>query len=69
MLRCWICLKPGENHHIRTRGAGGGNEPTNVIPLCREHHTEIHKKGVRTMTQIYKLPIDTSGIYPKRTDI
>jgi 5-methylcytosine-specific restriction endonuclease McrA len=29
-------------HHIITRGAGGGNEPENLITLCRRHHHDAH---------------------------
>jgi len=32
-------------HHIRTRGAGGDDVPENLIPLCINCHTEIHKIG------------------------
>jgi len=31
-------------HHVRTRGAGGG-DVANVIPLCRLHHDMLHMKG------------------------
>lgn len=68
-LKCYICLRPAENHHIRTRKSGGGDEKSNLIPLCRKHHTEIHTIGVKSMTKKYKLPIDASQIYPTRSDI
>ena len=32
-------------HHIRTRGAGGDDDPRNLMCLCPEHHTEIHRIG------------------------
>lgn len=32
-------------HHIRTRGAGGGEEKGNLMSLCAEHHRQIHTKG------------------------
>jgi len=28
-------------HHIRTRGAGGTDEPGNLLALCTTHHTEV----------------------------
>lgn len=46
-LPCVAC-SPGrqvsetEPHHVTTRGAGGGDEVQNLMPLCREHHTEWH---------------------------
>ncbi len=35
-------------HHIRTRGAGGDDEPINLLSLCMEHHIEVHASGVKT---------------------
>jgi hypothetical protein len=67
-VNCYICGRLGENHHIHTRKAGGGDEPSNLIALCRQHHQEIHRCGVKTTTKKYRLPIDTSNIYPKRSD-
>lgn len=32
-------------HHVTTKGSGGGDVPTNIMPLCREHHTEWDKIG------------------------
>jgi len=32
-------------HHIRSRGAGGKDNPENLISLCTDHHTEIHCQG------------------------
>ena len=32
-------------HHIRTRGAGGDDDPRNLLALCTTHHTEIHQVG------------------------
>jgi hypothetical protein len=33
--------------HVRSRGAGG-RDAGNVIPLCRRHHAEQHRRGVLT---------------------
>lgn len=40
-LPCLACGKhgPSEAHHIKTRGAGGGDDWFNVIPLCTGCHT------------------------------
>jgi hypothetical protein len=33
------------SHHIRTRGAGGKDDPSNLLELCREHHAQFHVMG------------------------
>lgn len=40
-LRCFACgaSPPSEAHHIRSRGAGGGDDHYNMLPLCSFHHT------------------------------
>lgn len=49
-LPCQVCGKnpPSDPHHYRTRGAGGGDELTNLMALCHPHHVEIHTIGRRT---------------------
>ncbi len=46
---CEICGAPafGWPHHIKTRGAGGKEDPWNLIQLCGQHHDEA---------QQYKIP-------------
>lgn len=66
---CWICGNIGEWDHLRSRGAGGGNEPENIQPLCRPHHQERHFIGIQTFKMKYNLPIGFESGYPKRTDI
>lgn len=41
---CELCGRPGvvHVHHIRSRGAGGGDEPENLISLCPECHAKAH---------------------------
>lgn len=67
--RCYICGHFGVFHHIQTRGAGGSDEKSNLMSLCNTHHQETHRIGVKSMTKKYNLPIDVSGIYPKRSDV
>lgn len=52
---CAACKRPGPSdpNHVRTRGAGGGDTADNVMPLCREHHTEWHAMGARTTAAKY----------------
>jgi len=44
---CVACGAITENgnclHHLTTRGAGGGDEPENLMPLCFNCHEEIHR--------------------------
>ncbi len=47
------CIGPNDPHHIRSRGAGGGDTPENLISLCRSHHNEIHQTGDTTFTCKY----------------
>lgn len=48
---CVVCRKPSDAAHIRGRGAGGDDEPNNVMPLCREHHSLQHALGWVTMAE------------------
>lgn len=41
-------------HHVKSRGAGGGDVATNVMPLCHEHHQEIHQAGKSEMRKRYQ---------------
>jgi len=42
-------------HHVKTRGAGGGDEQ--VVPLCAIHHDEVHK-GRLTFEARHKVNLD-----------
>lgn len=38
-----LCSKIGVDvHHIIFRSQGGGNEPENLMTVCRKHHGEKH---------------------------
>lgn len=50
----WVCEMCGKQvaeagdldvHHIRYRSLGGGNEPTNLIGLCRQCHSNVHSQN------------------------
>jgi len=49
---CGVLSDPA---HIKSRGAGGGDVVENVMPLCREHHTEQHSLGWKRFSQRYIL--------------
>lgn len=59
-MPCVACGRsgPSDAHHIRSRGAGGGDELTNLMSLCRICHVEIHKIGRKTFFDKYELEVD-----------
>lgn len=54
-VRSMQCIVCGSNdtvaHHVKTRGSGGGD--TFAVPLCAEHHNEIHTIGIDTFQERY----------------
>jgi hypothetical protein len=40
-------------HHVTTKGAFGGDIESNIMPLCREHHTEWDKIAPSRMIAKY----------------
>jgi hypothetical protein len=68
--KCEACRDPGEPHHVKSRGAGYGDWLTfvddynllidawgNVVPLCRDHHNELHQYGQATFEGTYLLDL------------
>jgi hypothetical protein len=50
MERCLVCPNKADFHHLKAVGMGRNRnlkrwEDLTVVPLCREHHAEIHKIG------------------------
>ena len=61
-LKSWGCVVkhchnglPLHIHHVRSRGAGGTWKDT--LPLCRNHHREIHDTGVETFAAKYDIDL------------
>jgi hypothetical protein len=54
--RCIVCgaLDP-DPHHVKSKKSGGDDVESNLMPLCREHHQEIHKIGINKF--ITKYPV------------
>ena len=51
---CHVCgVTPVDVHHVRTKGAGGGDDLNNLISLCRVCHTKVHQMGVKTFWKKY----------------
>jgi hypothetical protein len=42
-------------HHIKTRKAGGSDEPHNLIPLCLWHHNMIHSIGLVSFSKRFEV--------------
>ena len=40
-------------HHIKSRGSGGPDEAWNLIPVCLEHHNEVHNIGLYEFAEKY----------------
>ena len=58
--KCVICGKRADLHHVDAVGAGRDrdaivHEGMRVLPLCREHHSEIHTIGRDTFLAKYHL--------------
>lgn len=69
---CVICTHTGrkqrsksEADHIRTRGAGG-KEAGNLWPLCRAHHDERHRRGLRGFAYEYGVQPEVWGAWYER---
>lgn len=58
--RCCICGKKADLHHVDHVGMGRDRTEIihlgmNVLPLCREHHTEVHTIGQWSFNEKYHL--------------
>lgn len=69
-LPCFVCglEGPSDPAHLRSRGAGGGDELWNLIPLCRGDHSEQHLIGLKSFVKKYHLPINWDSGWPKVID-
>ena len=68
--KCPVCGKRAELHHYESIGMGRNrdtiiHEGMEVLPLCREHHIEIHSIGRETFMNEYHL--GKHGIVADRT--
>lgn len=58
--RCAVCGRKAELHHVDAVGAGRNRKEIchigmRCLPLCREHHTEIHQAGTKDFCKWYIL--------------
>ena len=66
-IKCCVCGKPADLHHVDAVGRGYDrkeivHEGMRALPLCREHHTEMHTIGKEKFDQKYHvgggIPLD-----------
>jgi hypothetical protein len=67
--KCVICGRPADLHHVERVGMGRNrdeiiHEGMEVLPLCREHHTEAHTMPDKDFFERYHLP---GGIVADKT--
>lgn len=67
--KCPVCGRHADLHHVEAIGAGRNrdeiiHEGMEVLPLCREHHTEIHTTGKTDFFKKYHL---NGGIQADKT--
>jgi hypothetical protein len=48
------CRGPVEVAHVKTRGSGGPDFD-NTVPLCMEHHRELHRTGRKSFEFKYQV--------------
>jgi len=54
MEKCCVCNNSNPDvHHIKSRGSSGSDHPNNLVPLCRNHHTQIHQYGKVKFCRLY----------------
>lgn len=63
--KCAVCGRPADLHHYTgsTVGMGGNREQVHhlgrqCLPLCREHHTELHQLGSRFIERYHLEPVE-----------
>ena len=54
-MSCIICGLDSERQHMKTRGSGGSDHDYNIMLVCREHHVECHKIGLKTFIDKHNL--------------
>lgn len=67
--KCVVCGRPADLHHVERVGMGRNREEIihegmEVLPLCREHHTEAHTMPDKDFFERYHLP---GGIVADKT--
>jgi hypothetical protein len=56
--RVRVCReRPSENAHSKTGGTGRKADADTILPLCRAHHRELHRCGVKTFSERHLLDL------------
>lgn len=56
MNRCIIgidCIGSLDKEHIKTRGSGGSDHPSNIVYMCRKHHNWKGQYGKTKMSKMF----------------
>lgn len=61
-MPCMVCgsAPPSDPHHVVIPGNSGmGQKPSDFwcVPLCHEHHTELHSQGRDTFERKYQISL------------
>ncbi len=49
------CRGPSNNHHIKNGGMGRKSDYTDIVPLCFDHHQEVHGRGQETFSKRHRI--------------
>jgi 5-methylcytosine-specific restriction endonuclease McrA len=72
---CRLCVLEGrrgtrqvELHHLIRRSQGGDDVPANLVPLCRQHHRQVHGGNPDTIVALVgQLTRDERRYYLERS--
>ena len=53
VMHTYRCEGRAENAHLGNGGMGRKSDHTNIVPLCRYHHRELHRLGVERFEDFY----------------
>ena len=58
---CLVCGRPSDAHHaIGRRGVGLKPSDYGTVPLCRVHHTDIHRLGKDSFQEEHSIDLAES---------
>lgn len=60
-----LCQLPSEAAHVGNGGMGRKTDAYRIVPLCTDHHRELHQSGRRTFEWRYGISL---ADYALRTD-
>jgi hypothetical protein len=60
-MGCDGCAGPIENAHNGTGGMGRKADAASIVPLCRAHHTELHREGAETFRILHNINLGNAA--------